>query len=194
MAISKAMRHAILERDGHTCQYCGATAPDVKLQIDHVVPKTLGGKDDPDNLIAACEACNSGKGASATKTRVDNSALRERLAELKERRELLQAISSEQIIISQEKSETLTRIGARVMDALQAQPDHHPYAIIDVEPVRIEIQSFRSAMVLHDESEIMQAIDITVDRLKSFGLTALVKYSLGVLRSMRKERAGGDGK
>jgi hypothetical protein len=61
MAVSKRLRYEILTRDNHTCRYCGAIAPDVKLQVDHVVPVALGGMDDPTNLVAACEPCNSGK-------------------------------------------------------------------------------------------------------------------------------------
>jgi hypothetical protein len=33
----------------------------VRLTIDHVVPDTLGGSDDPTNLVTACSECNSGK-------------------------------------------------------------------------------------------------------------------------------------
>ena len=61
MAVSKRLRFEILRRDGHTCRYCGATAPEVPLRVDHVVPVALGGSDDPSNLVAACEPCNSGK-------------------------------------------------------------------------------------------------------------------------------------
>lgn len=61
MAISKRVRFEVLRRDGHTCRYCGAGAPDVTLVVDHVVPVALGGSDDPSNLRAACKDCNSGK-------------------------------------------------------------------------------------------------------------------------------------
>lgn len=61
MAVTKRTRFEVLRRDEHTCQYCGAKAPDVTLQIDHVVPVTLGGNDKPENLVAACKDCNSGK-------------------------------------------------------------------------------------------------------------------------------------
>lgn len=36
-------------------------APDVVLHVDHVLPKALGGADDPSNLVTACKDCNSGK-------------------------------------------------------------------------------------------------------------------------------------
>lgn len=61
MALSRRLRFEILRRDGHTCRYCGAMAPDVALTVDHVVPVTLGGSDDPSNLVAACADCNAGK-------------------------------------------------------------------------------------------------------------------------------------
>ena len=59
--ISKALRFEILTRDGYRCRYCGAGAPTVQLQIDHVLPRSLGGRDDASNLVAACFDCNAGK-------------------------------------------------------------------------------------------------------------------------------------
>lgn len=65
MAISKRLRFEILRRDGHACRYCGARAPEVKLTVDHVIPKALGGTDDPANLAASCGPCNGGKSSGA---------------------------------------------------------------------------------------------------------------------------------
>lgn len=65
MAVSQRTRFEVLKRDNHTCRYCGASAPDVVLTVDHVVPVTLGGSDDPSNLVAACRDCNFGKGSSS---------------------------------------------------------------------------------------------------------------------------------
>lgn len=64
MALSKRLRYEILRRDDHTCRYCGGSAPEVKLTVDHVVPTALGGGDDPSNLVTACSECNSGKSAT----------------------------------------------------------------------------------------------------------------------------------
>jgi len=61
MAVSRRLRYEILRRDGHTCRYCGGKAPDVALTVDHVVPVSLGGTDEPVNLVAACADCNGGK-------------------------------------------------------------------------------------------------------------------------------------
>lgn len=62
MAVSPRLRYEILNRDGFACRYCHAT--DVRLTVDHVVPTSLGGTDDPTNLVACCEPCNSGKASS----------------------------------------------------------------------------------------------------------------------------------
>lgn len=61
MAVSKRLRYEILRRDSHTCRYCGASAPDVPLRVDHVTPVALGGGDEPSNLATSCHDCNSGK-------------------------------------------------------------------------------------------------------------------------------------
>lgn len=65
MTVSKSLRFQILRRDNHTCRYCGASAPDAKITIDHVVPVAHGGTDDPSNLVAACPDCNAGKAATS---------------------------------------------------------------------------------------------------------------------------------
>lgn len=65
MAVSKRTRFEVLRRDNHTCRYCGGTAPDVKLTVDHVTPVALGGSDDPRNLVAACRDCNAGKSSTS---------------------------------------------------------------------------------------------------------------------------------
>lgn len=64
MAVSKRLRYEILRRDNHACRYCGAAAPGVKLNVDHVIPQSLGGSDKPDNLVTSCAACNGGKTSS----------------------------------------------------------------------------------------------------------------------------------
>ncbi len=52
-------RQNIFRRDGNRCQYCGSPE---HLTLDHVVPKSKGGKSTWDNLVAACRNCNSNKG------------------------------------------------------------------------------------------------------------------------------------
>ena len=52
-------RKNILRRDKQTCQYCGSSR---HLTVDHVVPKSRGGRDTWENLVAACITCNNRKG------------------------------------------------------------------------------------------------------------------------------------
>ena len=54
-------RYSILKRDNFTCQYCGRKAPNVVLEVDHTVPVSKGGTDDPSNLKAICFECNRQK-------------------------------------------------------------------------------------------------------------------------------------
>ena len=63
IAISKRIRFEVFKRDGFTCQYCGNHPPDILLHVDHIVAVSKGGRNDIDNLVASCEACNLGKGA-----------------------------------------------------------------------------------------------------------------------------------
>jgi hypothetical protein len=64
MAVSKRARFEVMRRDNHTCRYCGGTAPDVVITVDHVTPIALGGSDDPGNLVVACRDCNAGKAST----------------------------------------------------------------------------------------------------------------------------------
>ncbi|MGK7940625.1 MAG: HNH endonuclease [Crocosphaera sp.] len=53
-------RRNILERDRHTCQYCGYKGE--QLTLDHVLPRSRGGGDTWENLVTACVRCNVKKG------------------------------------------------------------------------------------------------------------------------------------
>lgn len=68
-AISKETRAFVLDRNGFTCQMCGAVAGELhpydltrrtRLHIGHIVDKSQGGTDDPPNLRAICSVCNEG--------------------------------------------------------------------------------------------------------------------------------------
>ncbi|MBW2522692.1 MAG: HNH endonuclease [Deltaproteobacteria bacterium] len=55
-------RRNVMLRDEHRCQYCGRTASERSLNIDHVLPRARGGGDRWENLVTACQACNRRKG------------------------------------------------------------------------------------------------------------------------------------
>jgi len=68
-AISKETRAYVLDRNGFTCQQCGAVAGEphpydpgrkTRLHLGHVIDKSVGGSDDATNLRALCSVCNEG--------------------------------------------------------------------------------------------------------------------------------------
>ena len=63
-SVPRRLRFEVLRRDDFTCRYCGASAPDVALEVDHVIPVVLGGGSTPSNLVTACEDCNRGKSST----------------------------------------------------------------------------------------------------------------------------------
>jgi 5-methylcytosine-specific restriction endonuclease McrA len=55
-------RNNIYLRDKSTCQYCHKSLPRSDLTLDHVIPRSRGGKTTWDNVVAACFRCNVKKG------------------------------------------------------------------------------------------------------------------------------------
>ncbi|MCD6385517.1 HNH endonuclease [Candidatus Sumerlaeota bacterium] len=60
----KFNRRNIFLRDNFTCQYCGRKAQRDELTIDHVIPRSRGGKSTWENVVIACIECNAKKGDS----------------------------------------------------------------------------------------------------------------------------------
>lgn len=92
--IRREKRHRIYRRDKYVCVYCLRWLPTKHLTLDHVVPRTNGGHNDPSNLVTACLRCNSslqhktlkewcaltGRDLKAIRRRIRN-AIRRRLPE-----------------------------------------------------------------------------------------------------------------
>lgn len=57
----KLTRKAVIVRDNNTCQYCGKKFATSKLSIDHIIPRSRGGKSTWSNVVAACSNCNMKK-------------------------------------------------------------------------------------------------------------------------------------
>ena len=56
-------RRNIYARDNSTCQYCGKTGSHAEFNLDHVIPRSHGGKTTWENVVAACSKCNVRKGS-----------------------------------------------------------------------------------------------------------------------------------
>ncbi len=52
----------VFARDKYTCQYCGAKPPRSQLNLDHVVPRSHGGRTSWENVVCSCVDCNRRKG------------------------------------------------------------------------------------------------------------------------------------
>jgi len=116
--MSKELRAFVLDRNGYTCQMCGAAAGDphpydhsrrTRLHIGHIVDKSQGGTDDPSNLHAICSVCNEG---------ASNITL-ERPSAVKLLSQIRRATGADQI----EVLRWLVRKFPREADVLKAEPD-----------------------------------------------------------------------
>jgi ATP adenylyltransferase len=54
-------RYEVLKRARFRCELCGVSAEDKALEVDHILPRNLGGMDDLNNLQALCFSCNAMK-------------------------------------------------------------------------------------------------------------------------------------
>ncbi len=55
-------RLGVFRRDGYMCAHCDSECDRALLEVDHVLPLSLGGTDDPSNLQTLCRTCNRRKG------------------------------------------------------------------------------------------------------------------------------------
>lgn len=93
IAIPKKIRFEVFKRDSFKCQYCGASAPDVTLEVDHIQPVAEGGGNDIFNLITSCRDCNRGKSKTLLTDNETISRQKRQLDLMQERREQLEMMS-----------------------------------------------------------------------------------------------------
>lgn len=91
--LSKTLRFEVFKRDSFKCQYCGKSAPEVTLEVDHIIPVAKGGSNEIFNLITSCRDCNAGK----SDRKIDDSSIlmkqRNQLEEINERREQIEMMA-----------------------------------------------------------------------------------------------------
>src|SRR5690348_13547882 len=56
---SPAYRELVLKRDGFRCRQCGVRCDRREADVHHLIPRSLGGSDDPSNLITLCDGCHA---------------------------------------------------------------------------------------------------------------------------------------
>jgi hypothetical protein len=64
-SISKSLRQQVINEAGYRCEYCRTSSRliGMPLVMDHILPSSLGGSDERENLAACCYRCNEFKGA-----------------------------------------------------------------------------------------------------------------------------------
>ena len=61
-AVAEAVRYDVLKRDKGRCVLCGASPHDgIRLEVDHILPRSKGGSNELENLQTLCAPCNRGK-------------------------------------------------------------------------------------------------------------------------------------
>lgn len=110
-SLSKKTRFEVFKRDSFTCQYCGAKAPDVILEVDHITPVAEGGDDDLTNLVTSCFDCNRGKGKRVLS---DDAVVAKRRSQLEHQQERL-----EQLEMMNEWRKSVSEIETKQVDSIE---------------------------------------------------------------------------
>ncbi|CAM8331884.1 HNH nuclease [Candidatus Methylopumilus universalis] len=61
-AVSGSIRYQVILRAGRRCEACGESIENKPIDVDHIIPRSLGGKNDISNYQALCWECNTNKG------------------------------------------------------------------------------------------------------------------------------------
>lgn len=59
--VTSGLRYDVLSRSRGVCVACGARSTEAMLHVDHIIPRSLGGRTEPGNLQALCSTCNTQK-------------------------------------------------------------------------------------------------------------------------------------
>lgn len=99
------LREKVLRRDNYTCQYCGSITD---LSVDHIWPRSKGGKNELCNLITACKSCNSSKNGRTLREWIEYK-----------NGPIVPPTSLRIITIHEDKSESFSELSIPYLDILQ---------------------------------------------------------------------------
>ncbi|END7661216.1 HNH endonuclease [Escherichia coli] len=151
--ITKKIRFEVFKRDGFKCQYCGSSAPDVILHVDHINPVSKGGDNDMMNLITSCDSCNGGK---SDKLLSDNSIMekqRQQLQELNTKREQLEMMIKWRDGLKSLKDDVVDIVATKIDDCIA------PFTVNDNGR-----KSIKRWLRIYKLEEILDAIEIAADK------------------------------
>lgn len=109
-SLTKKTRFEVFKRDKFQCQYCGNTAPDVVLNVDHIDPVANGGTNELINLITSCFDCNQGKKARLLNDDTVVKKQRKQMELIQERREQLELMLEWKKSLTEFEDEKVTMV------------------------------------------------------------------------------------
>ena len=177
--LTQTQRFEVFKRDGFKCQYCGRSAPEVILEVDHIIPVAEGGKNDIINLITACKDCNRGKGKrllSDTKTLDLQRQQLEDMNSMREQTQMMIEWRKELMMIEEEQIYTL--------NALMVDRTDLELSDEGVRTMRKQIHDFGF-------NEVFEALQISIDQYYNgsrYSLNNVVKKVGGICYNRRNQR------
>lgn len=179
-ALSKKLRFEIFKRDSFTCQYCGRSAPEIVLEIDHIRPISKDGEEEITNLITSCFDCNRGKSDRELSDDTVIAKRKSQLDELQTRREQIEMMLDWQNtlvdISGQELSAAVEFINSFILG--------HCLNEVGVERVRKSIKRYGLAEVL--ESARISASQYLTNDGKSESIEKYIDFIHRIASSRRK--------
>lgn len=150
-SISKKTRFEVFKRDGFKCQYCGRSAPEVVLEVDHIIPVCKGGYNDVLNLVTACYDCNHGKQGNSLD---DSAVISKQLAQLQELNE-----RREQVEMMADWRKGLQEIDSKKVDIIIKELLHKYGKPLDFKPSVKSVAAATYLVKAHSMDDIFKAID-----------------------------------
>lgn len=186
--LSKRTRFDVFKRDRFTCIYCGRKPPQVVLHVDHIVPVSEGGTDDPLNLVTSCQDCNLGKSnvplVSLLPLQIEGVLLR--------REKVEQLVALDALLMAERKHQETAASQIAVYWCDQMCGIDEPIGEFMLSGARLS--RIKSLLTKLPQSVILESIDIAFSRkpiysVKSSDLSTW-KYFCGVIRNKINEAEG----
>jgi len=166
MAVSKKIRFEVFKRDGFQCAYCGKSPPEITLECDHITPKSKGGKDDINNLIAACFDCNRGK---------RNIPLDKSPTKLQENLEILQEKESQLAAFHKFIKKIERRIAKEVAQVNETYNENFPEYELSEQFIHGTLKNFLKSLPV---SEVLDAMHLACSRIDN--ADRAIQYFCGI--------------
>lgn len=171
-SIPQSTRFEVFKRDSFTCQYCGKSAPEVVLHIDHIIPVSKGGNNSIINLTTACADCNGGK---SNRELSDDSVVtkqKAQLDELQERREQLEMMVSWQKGLMNIEADVVVE-AEKIWRSLVK-----PYGLTE-----IGLQSLRKLIRQYGFSEVIESMKISSEQYLEYDKESMTVTSPSVAKT-----------